>query len=157
MVATTSLLIAITLLHQSLTYYKISHSHRKEFFKSFIGLCYFYHRHCPLFETNIKPLRKLQRLYYRNDIHIIGWTLSTVQLFHDCKSNLINSPILIRYDSSKPTFFKIYWFTSSMGYILIQSDNSSVSLVAINYLTTIGEFVFDLFLSRWTLFTTCFI
>ena len=39
---------------------------------SFIGLCCFYNRYYPSFETNIKSLRKLQRLYHRNGIPIMG-------------------------------------------------------------------------------------
>ena len=41
-------------------------------FLSFISLCCFYSHYFPWFETNIKPLRTLQRLYHRNDIPIIG-------------------------------------------------------------------------------------
>ena len=32
---------------------------------SFIGVCCFYNKYCPWFETNIKPLRRLQREYHR--------------------------------------------------------------------------------------------
>ena len=39
---------------------------------SFIGLCSFYNRYCPWFETNIKPLRKLQRFFHRQPIPIMA-------------------------------------------------------------------------------------
>ena len=45
-------------------------------FLSFIGLCCFYNRYCPWFEANITPLRKMQRLYHRNNIPIMLWTPS---------------------------------------------------------------------------------
>ena len=110
---------------------------------SFIGLCCFYNRYCPWFETNIKPLRKLQRAYHCKTIPIMGWTPSLIQLFGDCKSNLITSPLLLRYDSSKPTFLKTDWSAGGMGYILMQPDDSPESLAAIKHLSATGECLFD--------------
>ena len=37
-----------------------------------IGLCSFYSRYFPLFETNIKPLRKLQRFFHRIPVAIMA-------------------------------------------------------------------------------------
>ena len=48
---------------------------------SFIGLCCFYNRYCPWFETNMKPLRKLQRVYHRKTIPIMSWIPSLIKLF----------------------------------------------------------------------------
>lgn len=73
---------------------------------SFIGLCCFYNWYWPWFKTNIKPLRKLQRHYHRNDILIMEWTASTIRQFQYCKSNLITFPLLIRYKNYKTTFIK---------------------------------------------------
>ena len=74
-----------------------------------IGLYCFYHTYFPWFETNIKPLRKLQRSYYRKDIPIVGWTSLSIKLFCDCKTYLITSPLLLRVDSSRSTFLKTDW------------------------------------------------
>ena len=73
---------------------------------SFIGLCYFYDRYCPWFETNIKPLRKMQRIYHRKDIPMMGWISSLIKLFCDYKTHLVTSPLLLCVDSSKPNFPK---------------------------------------------------
>ena len=55
-----------------------------------------------------------------------------------CKVNLIISPFLFRYNSSKPTFLKTDWSAGGMRYILIQPDNSPESLVAIVHLEPKG-------------------
>ena len=73
----------------------------------------------------------------------MGWTRSLVQLFCDCKSNLITSPLLLCYDSSRPTFLKNDWSAGGMGYILIHSDDSPDSLAAIKHLAATDECVFD--------------
>ena len=66
------------------------------------------------FETNNKPLRKMQREYHRKYITIIGWTPSLVHLFCDCKSNLMTSSLLLRYNSSRQTFLKTDWSTGGI-------------------------------------------
>ena len=65
-----------------------------------------------------------------------------VKLFH-YKNNLVTSPLLLRYDSSKPTFLKTDWYAGGMGYILMQPDNSPVSIAAIETLQSTGECLFD--------------
>ena len=57
--------------------------------------------------------------------------------------NLITSPLLFRYTSSKPTLLKTDWSTGGTGYILIQPDNSPESLAAIVHLESTGESLFD--------------
>ena len=66
---------------------------------------------------------------------IIEWTLLLIQLFNDCKHYPVHFHLSLRYDTSKPTFFKIDWPFFEMGYILVQPDNCSVSLVAVKYLS----------------------
>ena len=97
----------------------------------FIGLYGFYSWYCPWFETNIKPLRKLQRAFHRKPISIISWTPFLIVLFNYCKQQLYTSPLLVRYDSSKSVFLKTDWYTGEMGYILIQADASPQSLLAL--------------------------
>ena len=72
------------------------------------------------------------------------WTTSLIKLFCDCKTHVVTSPLLLRFDSSRPTFLKTDWPAGGMGYILMQPDDSSDSIAAMNYLADTGEFLFDL-------------
>ena len=56
-------------------------------------------------------------------------------MFGNCKSNLVTSPFLLRYDSSRPIFMKTDWYAGGMGYILIQPDDYPDSLATIKHLT----------------------
>ena len=69
---------------------------------------------------------------------------SLIKFFCSCKSNLVTSHLLLRYDSSRPRFLKTDWSADGMGYILMQPDDSLYSLAAINHLAAIGEFLFDM-------------
>ena len=111
---------------------------------SFIGLCSFYSNYVPWFESNIKPLRRLQRLYHCQPVPVLAWSPMLVELFESCKDHLITSPLLQRYDTSKPTFLKTDWSAGGMVYILMQPDNSPESLAAILHLESTGEFLFEL-------------
>jgi len=92
---------------------------------SFIGLCSFYSRYSPWFETGIKPLRRLQHLFNHAELPIIAWSPSTISFFIDCKTNIVSSPLLLRYGSSKPVFLKTDWSANGIRYILMQPDNYS--------------------------------
>ena len=110
---------------------------------SFIGLCSFYSRYYPWFETNVKPLRKLQREYHRQPIQILAWNPTLIALFHDCKTHLITSPLLLQYDSTKPAFLKTDWSAGGMGYILMQADETSQSVATVRLLEETGEYTFN--------------
>ena len=126
---------------------------------SFIGLCCFYNRYCPWFEPNIKPLWKLQRVYHRKTIPIVSWTPSLIKLICSYKANLVTSPLLLRYDSSRPTFLKTDWSVGGMGYILMHPDDSPDYLAAITHLAATDECLFDISLDgprlRPVLFGSC--
>ena len=98
---------------------------------SFIGLCLIYSRYYPWFETSIRPLRRLQRSFHHTQLPIMAWSRSNISLFVACKSNIISSPLLLRYDSSKLLFPNTGWSTNGMGYILMQPDNCSESIRAL--------------------------
>ena len=98
----------------------------------------FYNKFRPWFETNIKPLRRLQRKYHRKKIPIMSWSPTLIEIFGSFKSNLVISPLLFRYDSSRPTFLRTDWSAGGMGYILMQPDDSPDSLAAIKHLTATG-------------------
>ena len=83
-----------------------------------------YNMYRPWFETNIKPLQKLQRNYHRNHFSMIGWTPSLIKCICDCKNHLAIPPHLLRFDSIRPIFLKIDWSTGGMGYSLVYSDES---------------------------------
>ena len=95
---------------------------------------YFYSRYCPWFETNIKPLRTLQREYHRQPIPILSWTPPLISLFNELKDHLVSSPLLLRYDITKPAFLKTDWSTGGMGYILMQADDTLQSVAAVQLL-----------------------
>ena len=90
---------------------------------SFIGLWSFYNNYVTLFESNIKQLRRLQCLYYRHTLPLLPWPPQLIEVFNNCKTNIITLPLLLRYDSSRPTFLKTDWFTGGIKYILMQPDN----------------------------------
>ena len=113
-------------------------------FLSFIDLCVFYSRYCPWYEINIKPLRHLQRSFHNAPIPIMVLPPSNTSIFVACKSNLVSSPLFLRYDSSKPAVFKTDWSANRMGYILMQPDNRSKFLRALKILEDSGDLYFDL-------------
>ena len=92
------------------------------FLLSFIGLRYFYNMYRLWFETNIKPLQKLQRNYHRKNFSMIGWTPSLIKCICDCKNHLVIPPHLLRFDSIRPKFLKIDWYIGGMGYTFMHSD-----------------------------------
>ena len=67
------------------------------------------------------------------------WIQSSIQLFEDFETSFVALPLLLRYDSSKPTFLKTDWASDGMGYILMQLNDSSASLAAIKHLSLTGE------------------
>ena len=101
------------------------------FLLSFIGLCSFYNNYVSWFESNIKPPRRLQCLYHRQTLPLLAWSPQLIEVFNNYKTNLIILPLLLRYDSSKTSFFKTDWSTGDMWYILIQPENSPESVAAI--------------------------
>ena len=114
------------------------------FLLSFIGLRYFYNMYRPWFETNIKPLQKLQRNYHRKNFPMIGWTPSLIKCICDCKNHLVTHSHLLRFDSIRPKFLEIDWSIGGMGYTFMHSDESQISLAAMKDPTTTGKCQFDL-------------
>ncbi len=74
-------------------------------------------------EMRLKPLRSLVKLYYRKPIPPSAWTDTLKQLFEDLKVCITSSPVLARFDSTKPTFLKTDWSSEGMGWILMQPEN----------------------------------
>ena len=111
---------------------------------SFVGLVMFYHRYAPYLEMRIKPLRVLIKKYFRSDIPLMAWTPTLITLFHDIKVSITSSPVLARYDPSKPTFLKTDWSAEGMGWILMQPADDEESIKATKLLRETGECLFDL-------------
>ena len=86
---------------------------------SFISLCLFYKNYIPWFKSNIKPIHRLQHLYHRQTLSLLAWSPQLIDVFENCKTNLVTLPLLFRYDSSKHIFLKTYCSTSGMEYILV--------------------------------------
>ena len=74
----------------------------------------------------------------------MSWTPSLIKTNCSCKSNLVTSPLLLRYDSSRPTFLKTDWSAGGMGYILMQPNDSPDSFVVITHLAATDECLFDM-------------
>ena len=111
---------------------------------SFIGLVNFYARYCPFFEVKLKPLRKLLHGHYRQVIPLIAWTPELIELFNELKVDITSSPVLRRFDPSRPTFLKTDWSAEGMGWILMQPANDDDSRTAMETLKETGECLFNL-------------
>ena len=72
---------------------------------SFFGLVMFYHQYALYLEMRVKPLRLLIKQYFRMSITIMAWTVDLIKLFDDIEFSITSSPVLSRYDPSKPIFF----------------------------------------------------
>ena len=111
---------------------------------SFIGLVNFYHRYAPYMEIKLKPLRLLVKQFYRKPIPPKSWTPELVKLFADLKICITSSPVLARFDTTRPTFLKTDWSSEGMGWILMQPADDEESVAASKILLTTGECLFDL-------------
>ena len=111
---------------------------------SFIGLINFYHNYAPYFEIRLKPLRQLYRRFLRSELPILAWTPASIQLFEDMKACITSSPVLARYDPSKPTMLKTDWSAEGMGFILMQPADDNESKTATAQLQKNGTCLFDL-------------
>ena len=101
---------------------------------SFVSLINFYKQCSPLFELKAKPLRNLYIKYLHKDIPISAWTTELQELFQALKVDITSSPIMARYDSSKPCFLKTDWSSRAMSFILMQPDNCEQSTLALSEL-----------------------
>ena len=123
---------------------------------SFIGLVTFYNRFAPYHEMRIKPLRKILQRFFRQPIPLLAWTPALIQLFQDIKVSITSSPVLVRFDPSKPTFLKTDWSSHGMAWILMQPANDKDSLKATKRLLKDGTCSFDLSLDGAWLAPICF-
>ena len=110
-----------------------------ESLSSFNGLVTFYSKYIPWFETDIQPLRALQRKYHRQPIPLIQWTPTLSALFLQFKHAITNDPCLARYDSNMPCFLKTDWSARGMSYIVMQPDTDQRATAALKILKEGGE------------------
>ena len=73
----------------------------------------------------------------------MGWTQYSIQLFDNCKTNLVTSPLHLRYDSSQLTLIKMNWSVGGTRCILMHPDDNSAFLSIIKYLALTSEFMFN--------------
>ena len=52
------------------------------------------------------------------------WTPQLLDIFDNLKSAITLSPLLVRYNSTKPIFLKTDWSSTGTEYILMQPDDS---------------------------------
>ena len=106
---------------------------------SFVSLCNYYSKFCPMFQVLVIPMRQLYLKYTRKLIPSSAWTPELLELFKSLKVSLTSSPVLARYDSSLPTFLKTDWSATGMGFIILQPSHDQVSLDALDILQRTGE------------------
>ena len=75
---------------------------------------------------------------------MIAWTPALIKLFEDVKVCVTSSPVLARYDPSKPTFLKTGWSAEGTGWVLMQPADDAKSIVASKLLLKTGECLFGL-------------
>ena len=115
---------------------KILTSYRLKIFNTwhwtpfFYWIYCFYNNMCQWFEINIKVLRKIQQLCHRQRIPLLAWTLTLLLLVEQRKKHLTTSPVLAWFDNENSIFLKTDWSAESMGFILMQPNDSTKSLVA---------------------------
>jgi hypothetical protein len=81
--------------------------------------------------------------YSRRAIPDSDWTDDRTDLFASMKVALTSSPLLARFDSSKPVFLKTDWSAACMGFIIMQPDGSEVSMKAMAALKAGEDNAFD--------------
>ena len=111
---------------------------------SFIVLLNFYHRYTPYMEMKLKPLRRLVKTFYRNEIPSSTWTPELVKLFTDLKICITSSPILARFYPTKHTFLKTDWSSNDIGWIFVKPTDNNESLKATAHLAETGICLFEL-------------
>ena len=74
----------------------------------------------------------------------MGWTTELIQLFEDLKVGITSSPVMSRFDPSKPTILKTDWSARGMSWILMQPADDDASVKATDTLNNTGEFLFDI-------------
>ena len=89
---------------------------------SFVSLCNYYSKFCPMFQVLVIPLRQFYIKYTRKQIPSAMWTSELLDLFESLKVAITSSPVLTRYDSSLPTFLKTDWSAVGMGFIIMQPN-----------------------------------
>ena len=95
-------------------------------------------------EIRLKPLRRLVKQLYWNEIPSSAWTPELTNYFTDLKACISSSPILTRFDSAKSTFLKIGWSSEGMGWILMQPANDGKSRKVTVHLAKTGIYLFEL-------------
>ena len=79
-------------------------------------------------EIKLKPLRRLNKQYYRKPTPQMAWTPDLISLFNELKTGITSSPVCARFDPLKPTFLKTDWSAEGMGWILMQHADSAKSI-----------------------------
>ena len=97
---------------------------------SFVSFCNFYAKFSPLFQLKMIPLRQLYLQYISKPIPQMAWTPEMISLFQLMKKEMTSSPVLARYDSTKPTFLKTDYSALEMAYIIMQPEDSDEARLA---------------------------
>ena len=74
---------------------------------------------------------------------MMAWNPQLIQLLEDLKHCITLSPVLARFDLSKPTILKTDWSSKGMSWILMQPADDIILIKATTLLQETGEFTFD--------------
>ena len=80
----------------------------------------------------------------RKEIPLMAWSPDLIKIFEDMKKCIKSSPILARFDPTKPVFLKTDWSAEVMTWTLMQPADDKESNKAANNLVPAGECDFDL-------------
>ena len=75
----------------------------------------------------VAPLHQLYNKFLHQKIPKDAWSKELIELFDSLKIDLTSEPVLARYNSSKPVFFKTDWSALGMSFILMQPDDDKNS------------------------------
>ena len=97
-----------------------------------------------MFQIQCDSLRGLSTRYGKGKIPVSTWTQNLSGIFNSLKHSIVSSPLLERFDSSKPLFLQTDWSATGMNYILMQPDDRTEARSATYKLVNKGEWNFDL-------------
>ena len=96
-----------------------------------------------MFQLQCKPLRDLYTRCGRGNIPTPAWNPVLSEIFSSLKESITSSPLLARFDATKPLFLKTDWSAIGMGYLLMQPDDSEEGRTATTKLLSTEKCDFD--------------
>ena len=96
-----------------------------------------------MFEVKVKLLRVLYTEYLQQSFPAHEWTNDMNKLFDTLKSDVTCSPVMGRFDCTRPCFLKTDWSSRDMLLIVMQVDDSAESIKVLENLQPYQDNEFD--------------